>query len=71
MGPLNFIAGVCAGAGSCTRSPPMVFDDDIIGGAPAAWFTRRLVELIESGYGLEEDQTMITFNPEPTAVRTE
>jgi pyruvate/2-oxoglutarate dehydrogenase complex dihydrolipoamide acyltransferase (E2) component len=30
----------------------VVFDHDIIDGAPAARFTRRLVELIESGYGL-------------------
>ena len=31
----------------------IIFDHDIIDGAPAARFTRRLVELIESGYGLE------------------
>jgi len=36
----------------------VVFDHDIIDGAPAARFTRRLVELIESGYGLGEDQTL-------------
>lgn len=30
------------------------FDHDVIDGAPAARFTRRLVELIESGDGLEE-----------------
>jgi pyruvate/2-oxoglutarate dehydrogenase complex dihydrolipoamide acyltransferase (E2) component len=30
----------------------VVFDHDVIDGAPAARFTRRLVELIESGYGL-------------------
>jgi len=34
----------------------VVFDHDVIDGAPAARFTRRLVELIESGYGLDEDQ---------------
>ena len=34
----------------------VLFDHDIIDGAPAARFTRRLVELIESGYGLAEDQ---------------
>ena len=28
------------------------FDHDIIDGAPAARFTQRLKELIESGYGL-------------------
>jgi pyruvate/2-oxoglutarate dehydrogenase complex dihydrolipoamide acyltransferase (E2) component len=32
----------------------VMFDHDIIDGAPAARFTRRLVELIESGYGLDE-----------------
>jgi len=30
----------------------VVFDHDVVDGAPAARFTRRLVELIESGYGL-------------------
>jgi pyruvate/2-oxoglutarate dehydrogenase complex dihydrolipoamide acyltransferase (E2) component len=30
----------------------IIFDHDVIDGAPAARFTRRLVELIESGYGL-------------------
>ena len=30
------------------------FDHDIIDGAPAARFTGRLKELIESGYGLDE-----------------
>ena len=33
----------------------VVFDHDVIDGAPAARFTRRLVELIESGYGLGEE----------------
>jgi hypothetical protein len=32
----------------------VTFDHDIVDGAPAARFTQRLVELIESGYGLEE-----------------
>jgi pyruvate/2-oxoglutarate dehydrogenase complex dihydrolipoamide acyltransferase (E2) component len=36
----------------------VVFDHDVIDGAPAARFTRRLVELIESGYGLDEDQAV-------------
>ena len=31
----------------------VLFDHDIIDGAPAARFSRRLVELIESGYGLD------------------
>ena len=34
----------------------IIFDHDVIDGAPAARFTRRLVELIESGYGLGENQ---------------
>jgi hypothetical protein len=33
----------------------VVFDHDVIDGAPAARFTRRLVELIEGGYGLGEE----------------
>ena len=41
----------------------VVFDHDVIDGAPAARFTRRLVELIESGYGLE-DQTMAAIDTE-------
>lgn len=32
----------------------VVFDHDVIDGAPAARFTKRLVELIEGGHGLEE-----------------
>ena len=34
----------------------VVFDHDIIDGAPAARFTRRLIELIENGYGLADGQ---------------
>ena len=34
----------------------VVFNHDVIDGAPATRFTRRLVELIESGYGLNEAQ---------------
>jgi pyruvate/2-oxoglutarate dehydrogenase complex dihydrolipoamide acyltransferase (E2) component len=30
------------------------FDHDIVDGGPATRFVKRLVELIESGYGLEE-----------------
>jgi pyruvate/2-oxoglutarate dehydrogenase complex dihydrolipoamide acyltransferase (E2) component len=33
------------------------FDHEIIDGAPAARFTRRLKELIESGYGLPDSKT--------------
>jgi hypothetical protein len=32
------------------------FDHDVVDGAPAARFVRRLLELIERGYGLAEDQ---------------
>lgn len=32
----------------------VTFDHDIVDGAPAARFVKRLVELIESGYGLDE-----------------
>ncbi len=35
-------------------SVTIIFDHDVIDGAPAARFTRKLVELIESGYGLNE-----------------
>ncbi len=33
----------------------LVFDHDVIDGGPATRFTRTLVELIESGYGLDSD----------------
>ncbi len=33
----------------------VLFDHNVIDGAPATRFTRRLMELIESGYGLEKD----------------
>jgi pyruvate/2-oxoglutarate dehydrogenase complex dihydrolipoamide acyltransferase (E2) component len=36
----------------------LLFDHDIIDGGPAARFTQRLKELIESGYGLDEDGTV-------------
>jgi pyruvate/2-oxoglutarate dehydrogenase complex dihydrolipoamide acyltransferase (E2) component len=48
----------------------VVFDHDVIDGAPAARFTRRLVELIESGYGLDEDQAISAIGIEPAAVRS-
>jgi pyruvate/2-oxoglutarate dehydrogenase complex dihydrolipoamide acyltransferase (E2) component len=47
----------------------IIFDHDIIDGAPAARFTRRLVELIESGYGLEEDGTPSAAGSEPAATQ--
>jgi pyruvate/2-oxoglutarate dehydrogenase complex dihydrolipoamide acyltransferase (E2) component len=37
----------------------IIFDHDVIDGAPAARFTRHLVELIESGYGLEEIRPVV------------
>ena len=40
------------------------FDHDIIDGAPAARFTTRLKELIESGYGLPDS----TIEPEQARV---
>jgi hypothetical protein len=43
----------------------VVFDHDVIDGAPAARFVRRLVELIESGYGLEKDQTLPVIDVAP------
>jgi pyruvate/2-oxoglutarate dehydrogenase complex dihydrolipoamide acyltransferase (E2) component len=46
----------------------MVFDHDVIDGAPAARFARRLVELIESGYGLDDDQRLTAMDTEPTAI---
>jgi pyruvate/2-oxoglutarate dehydrogenase complex dihydrolipoamide acyltransferase (E2) component len=48
----------------------VTFDHDVIDGAPAARFTRRLVELIESGYGLVQDQAMTAAGLEPTTVGT-
>lgn len=40
----------------------VVFDHDVIDGAPATRFTRRLVELIESGYGLDVEQAVATLD---------
>jgi pyruvate/2-oxoglutarate dehydrogenase complex dihydrolipoamide acyltransferase (E2) component len=48
----------------------VMFDHDVVDGAPAARFTRRLVELIESGHGLDEDQTPTTIDTEPAEART-
>jgi pyruvate/2-oxoglutarate dehydrogenase complex dihydrolipoamide acyltransferase (E2) component len=48
----------------------IVFDHYVIDGAPAARFTQRLVELIESGYGLGEDQAITAIDVEPAEVRT-
>jgi pyruvate/2-oxoglutarate dehydrogenase complex dihydrolipoamide acyltransferase (E2) component len=46
----------------------VLFDHNVIDGAPATRFTRRLVELIESGYGLEQNQTMAAINIESAVV---
>jgi pyruvate/2-oxoglutarate dehydrogenase complex dihydrolipoamide acyltransferase (E2) component len=43
----------------------VMFNHDIIDGGPAARFTRRLVELIESGYGLEEEQLITPHDGQP------
>jgi pyruvate/2-oxoglutarate dehydrogenase complex dihydrolipoamide acyltransferase (E2) component len=45
----------------------VMFDHDVIDGAPAARFARRLVELIESGYGLDKDQFLTTNGSAPVA----
>jgi hypothetical protein len=42
----------------------------VIDGAPAARFTRRLVELIESGYGLSEDQPLTGNETEQAVAQT-
>jgi pyruvate/2-oxoglutarate dehydrogenase complex dihydrolipoamide acyltransferase (E2) component len=49
----------------------IIFDHDVIDGAPAARFTRRLVELIESGYGLDEGQPQTVPSAEPKAALAE
>lgn len=48
----------------------VMFDHDLIDGGPATRFTRRLVELVESGYGLDEDQTSTVAGTEPAAAQT-
>jgi hypothetical protein len=45
------------------------FDHDVIDGAPAARFTKKLVELIESGYGLAEGQPQAVPSAERTAAQ--
>jgi pyruvate/2-oxoglutarate dehydrogenase complex dihydrolipoamide acyltransferase (E2) component len=46
----------------------VMFDHDVIDGAPATRFTQRLVELIESGYGLEAGQPLAALDREAAAV---
>jgi hypothetical protein len=48
----------------------VMFDHDVVDGAPAARFVSRLVELIESGYGLEEDRPTLAVDVEAVAART-
>lgn len=43
----------------------LLFDHDVIDGAPAARFTQRLVKLIESGQGLGGDQPPNALDREP------
>jgi pyruvate/2-oxoglutarate dehydrogenase complex dihydrolipoamide acyltransferase (E2) component len=44
----------------------VTFDHDVVDGAPATRFVRRLVELIESGYGLDEiDEPYLKHETEP------
>lgn len=45
----------------------ILFDHDVIDGAPAARVTRRLVELIEGGYGLDENLLPIQSKIHPSA----
>jgi pyruvate/2-oxoglutarate dehydrogenase complex dihydrolipoamide acyltransferase (E2) component len=49
----------------------VVFDHDMIDRAPATYFTRRLIELIESGYGLEDDQPISVLDTEPAVRRVQ
>jgi pyruvate/2-oxoglutarate dehydrogenase complex dihydrolipoamide acyltransferase (E2) component len=49
----------------------IVFDHHVIDGAPAARFTRKLIELIEGGYGLDEEHSMAVIDNKPAALRTE
>ena len=48
----------------------VMFDHDIVDGGPATRFTRRLVELIESGYGLDEVQPIDSADVELEATLT-
>jgi pyruvate/2-oxoglutarate dehydrogenase complex dihydrolipoamide acyltransferase (E2) component len=48
----------------------VLFDHNVVDGAPVARFTRRLVELIESGYGLVEDQPQAALDIEQSTKQT-
>jgi pyruvate/2-oxoglutarate dehydrogenase complex dihydrolipoamide acyltransferase (E2) component len=45
----------------------VVFDHDVVDGGPATRFTRRLVELIESADGLNDDPPMAAAGVEPSS----
>jgi hypothetical protein len=47
----------------------VLYDHDVIDGAPATRFTRRLVELIEGGYGLEANESMTAIDKESAPIR--
>ena len=49
----------------------IVFDHDVIDGAPATRFARRLVELIESRSGLDEFQPSADREAVPAAAGTD
>jgi len=49
----------------------VAFDHDVVDGAPAARFVRRLVELIERGYGLAEVQPAFHADTGAAAARPE
>ncbi|MBW7882622.1 MAG: 2-oxo acid dehydrogenase subunit E2 [Caldilineaceae bacterium] len=46
----------------------VVFDHDVVDGAPAARFVQRLVELIESGYGLDAHQATSAMGAEAAGI---
>jgi pyruvate/2-oxoglutarate dehydrogenase complex dihydrolipoamide acyltransferase (E2) component len=48
----------------------VIFDHNVIDGAPAARFAHRLVELIESGSGPEQDQPKTALDAESAGERT-
>jgi pyruvate/2-oxoglutarate dehydrogenase complex dihydrolipoamide acyltransferase (E2) component len=48
----------------------VTFDHDIVDGAPATRFVRRLVELIEGACGLDEDQALAPADAGPAADTT-
>jgi 2-oxoacid dehydrogenases acyltransferase (catalytic domain) len=47
----------------------VAFDHDVVDGAPGARFVKRLIELIESGHGLEEARQTLLVQAVWTAER--